>query len=471
MLFKNGPQLPVPPREFRAVWIATVDNIDFPSRRNLSAAEQKAELLQDLELAKKLRLNAVIFQVRPMADALYRSTLEPWSEFLTGKMGRQQEFDPLGFLVVEAHKRGILVHAWFNPYRAYHPSSAKTLSDDHISKQHPEFVRQYGKYLWIDPTEPGGQMHSVKVIEDVVRRYDIDGVHFDDYFYPYAEKDAAGNKIDFPDEKNWNAYLRNTPALLRLSRDDWRRANVDKFIETVGRSIKKIKPEIVFGISPFGIWQPDAAKGIAGFNSYAELYADSRKWLQDGTVDYLSPQLYWETARKGQSFPVLLDWWKSQNTKHRFVWPGIAAYRIGSTQTFTAQEITDEIEDTRKFDETNGAIFFSLRSLRNDLGNVQNELREKTYATDAIVPRFSWIQTGRILSPRVRVTRDPRFVRANWTERGKQRAFWFVVYAKDKKGWSFSVLPASEKSVELSADRKVERILVTSVDRLGNESK
>lgn len=452
------------------MWIATVDNIDFPSRKNLPINEQKAELLASLELAKKLRLNAVIFQVRPMADALYKSDLEPWSEFLTGKMGRAQSFDPLRFLVAEAHKRGILVHAWFNPYRAYHPA-ARTIADDHISKLRPEMVRTYGRYQWIDPTEPSGQAHSVKVITDVVRRYDVDGVHFDDYFYPYAEKDAAGNKIDFPDEKNWNEYLRTVPAAKRLGRDNWRRANVNRFIETVGREIKRIKPQIVYGISPFGIWQPVPEQGIAGFNAYAELFADARKWLQDGTVDYLSPQLYWETARPGLSFPVLLDWWRSQNTKQRFVWPGVAAYRIGSTPTFNADEIAGQIRVTRRFAETSGAIFFSLKSLRNDMGGVQNALREKAYPSEAITPRFSWVRAGRILSPKVTLKRDSNFVRASWTERGRRKAFWFVVYAKDKNGWSHSIVPAAERSVALSAERNIEQIVVTSVDRLGNESR
>jgi len=452
------------------VWIATVDNIDFPSRKNLPINEQKAELLASLELAKKLRLNAVIFQVRPMADALYKSDLEPWSEFLTGKMGRAQAFDPLQFLVAEAHKRGILVHAWFNPYRAYHPA-ARTIADDHISKLRPEMVRTYGRYQWIDPTEPSGQAHSVKVITDVVRRYDVDGVHFDDYFYPYAEKDAAGNKIDFPDEKNWNEYLRTVPAAKRLGRDNWRRANVNRFIETVGREVKRIKPQIVYGISPFGIWQPVPEQGIAGFNAYAELFADARKWLQDGTVDYLSPQLYWETARPGLSFPVLLDWWRSQNTKQRFVWPGVAAYRIGSTPTFNADEIAGQIRVTRRFAETSGAIFFSLKSLRNDMGGVQNALREKAYPSEAITPRFSWVRAGRILSPKVTLKRDSNFVRASWTERGRRKAFWFVVYAKDKNGWSHSIVPAAERSVALSAERNIEQIVVTSVDRLGNESR
>ena len=457
-------------REFRAAWIATVDNIDFPSRKNLSIDEQKAELLADLDLAKKLRLNAVVFQVRPMADALYKSGIEPWSEFLTGQMGKPQAFDPLEFIVGEAHKRGILVHAWFNPYRAYHPA-AKTVSANHISKTHPEMVRQYGRYLWLDPSDKEVQEYSLKVVLDVVKRYDIDGVHFDDYFYPYAENDAAGNKIDFPDDKNWEAYLKTgTPKQELLSRDDWRRANVNAFIESVGREIKKIKPDVLYGISPFGIWQPMPDKGITGFNSYAELYADSRKWLRDGTVDYLTPQLYWETARKGQSFPVLLDWWKSQNVKNRYIWPGVAAYRIGSTPTFTAQEIADQVATARKSPLTSGEVYFSFKSLMNDKGGIQKTLQSSVYQRDAVMPQINWIKMSAIKSPKVEITRDAKYVRAKWTEQGSRKAFWFIVYAQDKNGWSYSVLPASEKSIALSADRKIEKIVVTSVDRLGNES-
>lgn len=468
--------LPEIEREFRAVWIATVDNIDFPSRKGLSADAQKAELVAALELAKRLRLNAVIFQVRPMTDAVYRSELEPWSEFLTGEMGKPQDFDPLEFLVAEAHKRGILVHAWFNPYRAFH-TAAKTISAKHVSKTQPGIVRQYGRYMWLDPTEPRAHEHSINVIKDVVRRYDIDGVHFDDYFYPYAEKDATGNRIEFPDEKNWQEYLRtaqnfSTEKLRRipLERDDWRRANVNEFIEAVGREIKKIKPDVVYGISPFGIWQPMPDKGIEGFNAYAELYADARKWLQDGTVDYLAPQLYWETNRNGQSFPVLLEWWKSQNTKDRHIWPGIASYRIGSTPTFTAGEIASQIERTRTADLTRGSIHFSLKSLRRDLGGIQRMLSETVYKRDALTPRFSWIKTKPPKSPKAKITRTSVIVRATWTERGSRNAFWFVVYVKDKDGWGYSILPASERSISLSAERKIEKIIVRSVDRLGRES-
>lgn len=459
--------LPSPEREFRAAWIATVDNIDFPSKKGLSADVQRQELLAALELAKKLRLNALIFQVRPMTDAVYRSNLEPWSEFLTGEMGKPQTFDPLEFLVAEAHKRGILVHAWFNPYRAYHPS-AKTISADHVSKTHPEMVRQYGKYMWLDPTDTAGQAHSLNVIKDVVRRYDIDGVHFDDYFYPYIEKDAAGNDIPFPDDKNWQAYQAKGG---KLGRSDWRRMHVNNFIAAVGREAKRIKPQIMYGISPFGIWQPMPELGIEGFNSYEGLYADSKKWLQDGTVDYLVPQLYWETARRAQSYPILLEWWRSQNTKKRHVWPGVATYRIGRNENWTTGELLNQIGLTRRSDETQGAVHFSFKSLRNDLGGVQKALTDGPYKRDALIPASPWIRATNPMSPRVSIDRGKELVKVGWAERGKSRAFWFVVYAKDKDGWSYSILPASERSIALSADRNIEKIVVKSVDRLGNESR
>ncbi|MBV9241947.1 MAG: family 10 glycosylhydrolase [Acidobacteria bacterium] len=463
---------PAVEREFRAVWVATVDNIDFPTKKGLPVEQQRKELLDIVDLAKKLRLNCIIFQVRPMADAVYKPGLEPWSEFLTGQMGKPQEFDPLAFLIDEAHRRGILVHAWFNPYRAYH-LSAKTMSDEHVSKKQPSIVRQYGRYMWLDPTDPAARKESIDVITDVVRRYDVDGVHFDDYFYPYAEKDAQGKTIDFPDDKNWNEYLKTAATGQfgkALSRDDWRRANVTSFIQAVAREVKHVKRDVVFGISPFGIWQPDPALGIDGFNSYKELYADSRKWLQDGTVDYLSPQLYWETARKGQSFPVLIDWWREQNVRHSYIWPGLAAYRIGSTPTFTADEIASQIEKTRASSETRGAIFFSEKSLRNDMGGIQAMLRDKVYKRDAVIPAFNWIAVEAIKPPIVTMRRAAKLVTVSWRQAGSRAAFWFVVYAKDKDGWSYSVVPASEHSMSLTADRKIEKVVVTAVDRLGNES-
>jgi uncharacterized lipoprotein YddW (UPF0748 family) len=457
--------LPKVEREFRAAWIATVANIDFPTKQGLSVHEQKAELAANLDLAKKLRLNAVIFQVRPACDALYNSEIEPWSEYLTGQMGKEQSFDPLEFIIAEAHKRGILVHAWFNPYRALHPS-AKTISANHISKRRPDIVRTYGNHLWLDPTEPDAQKYSIRVILDVVRRYDIDGVHFDDYFYPYIEKDAAGNDIPFPDDKNWNAYQAKGG---KLNRSDWRRMHVNNFIVAVGREVKHVKPQVMYGISPFGIWQPMPELGIEGFNSYEGLYADSRKWLQDGTIDYLVPQLYWETARRAQSFPILLQWWKSQNVKKRHLWPGLATYRIGRNADWTANELLNQIALTEKAEEARGAVHFSFKSLRNDLGGVQQALTSGPYKRDALIPSSPWIGASKPRSPKVALKPDSRFIRASWTPvRG---AFWYVVYAKGGNGWDYSILPAHETSIVLSSERNIEKVIVKSVDRLGNESK
>ncbi len=456
--------LPKVEREFRAAWIATVANIDFPTKQGLSVEEQKAELTASVDLARRLRLNALIFQVRPAADAVYESKLEPWSEYLTGQMGKGQAFDSLAFLVEEAHKRGILVHAWFNPYRAYHPS-AKTISGDHVSKRFPNMVRQYGRYMWLDPTEPAAQEHSLKVIADVVRRYDIDGVHFDDYFYPYAEQDANGNKIDFPDAANWEKYKKGGG---KLDRSEWRRWQVNKFIEAVGREVKRIKPQVMYGISPFGIWQPMPERQITGFNAYAELYADSKKWLQDGTVDYLAPQLYWETKRVGQSFPVLLSWWKEQNTNRRHIWPGLATYRIDRPE-YGAGEIVSQIALTRQDPLTRGGIHFSFKSLRNDMGGIQGKLRDEVYTRDAIIPASPWMKAAKLRSPKVMVKHDANFVRASWPK--VSGAFWYVVYAKDANGWTYSVQPASETSISLSANRKIDSFVVKAVDRLGNEGK
>lgn len=465
----HAQERPAVEREFRAAWIATVDNVDFPTKKTLSIDEQKKELIRDLEIAKGLKMNAVVFQVRPMCDALYRSKIEPWSEFLTGEMGKGQSFDPLAFLVAEAHKRGILVHAWFNPYRAYHPL-AKTISDNHISKRRPDLVKQYGKYLWLDPGEKEVQDYSLSVVTDVVRRYDVDGVHFDDYFYPYPEKGPDGKKIDFPDEPSWKKYLADGNRAAPLSRDDWRRQNVDDFIGTVGREIKKIKPDILYGISPFGIWQPVPEKGIRGFNAYTELYADARRWLRSGTVDYLAPQLYWETKKEEQSYPVLLEWWDAQNTLKRHLWPGLATYKIGSTPTYTTGEITDQIKLTRALEPSAGSIHFSFKWLRSDLGGIRDALRKNVFQKDAVIPASPWINVKGPEAPVVKIVRNKEFVRTSWVERGPRKAFWFVVYAKDKDGWTYSVLPSFERSISLTADRRIDKIIVTSVDRVGNES-
>jgi uncharacterized lipoprotein YddW (UPF0748 family) len=379
-------------REFRGVWVATVANIDWPSKLGLPAETQKAELLAILDKAAELKLNAVIFQVRPMADALYESKLEPWSEYLTGTMGRSPGYDPLAFAVKEAHARGLELHAWFNPYRARHPSAKSAAPEDHITKRRPDIAKPYGTHAWMNPTHPDVQDHSVAVILDVVKRYDVDGVHIDDYFYPYKEKDADGKTIPFPDDDTWEKYQK---AGGKLARDDWRRDAVNTFVDRMYREVKAAKPWVKVGISPFGIWRPGHPPGIAGFDQYAELYADAKLWLNEGWVDYFSPQLYWPIAQEKQSFPKLLSWWAAENTKKRHLWPGLYTSRVtGQAKGWEPREVVDQIALTRKQSGAGGVVHFSMKALMHNTGGVADALK-KAYAEAALVPESPWLATGK----------------------------------------------------------------------------
>ena len=249
------PELPLPMREFRAAWVATVANIDWPSKPGLASNEQQREFERIVDRAAELNLNALILQVRPAADALFPSAFEPWSPYLTGTMGQAPDplYDPLKFAVETAHRHGIELHVWFNPYRALHKSFTGNISDDHISKTMPAAVKEYGGYLWLDPGDQQASQHSLDVMLDVVRRYDIDGIHMDDYFYPYPVTDAAGNEIPFPDDESFAAARQ---AGYSGRRNDWRRSNVDALIQRLHMYTKRMKPWVRIGISPFGIWRP-----------------------------------------------------------------------------------------------------------------------------------------------------------------------------------------------------------------------
>jgi uncharacterized lipoprotein YddW (UPF0748 family) len=298
-------QPPALPREFRGAWVASVGNIDWPSKAGLTTQQQQAELLALLDKAVALRLNAIVLQVRPGCDALYASKLEPWSEYLTGTMGRAPEpsYDPLAFAVTEAHRRGLELHAWFNPFRARHAAAKSPAASNHISKTRPELVRKYGALLWLDPGEAAVHEHSLRVILDVTRRYDVDGVHLDDYFYPYPEKTAAKQVVPFPDDASWRKYQKSGG---KLARDDWRRDNVNRFVQRLYASVKAEKPWVKVGISPFGIWKPGNPPGVRGMDATQEIFADALKWFHAGWVDYFAPQLYWSIDAPEQSFPALL---------------------------------------------------------------------------------------------------------------------------------------------------------------------
>ncbi len=456
---------PAPAREFRGAWVATVRNIDWPSKPGLTTAQQQSELLAILNRAVALKLNAVILQVRPACDAFYRSPYEPWSEFLTGHMGRAPApfYDPLALAVQEAHRRGLELHAWFNPFRARDATRAAA-SPEHISRTHPELVRSYGSQLWLDPGERAVQDYSRKVILDVVKRYDIDAVHIDDYFYPYPERRADGRMLEFPDSHTYARYLASGG---KLSRGDWRRANVDEFVERLYRGIKSVKPWVKFGISPFGIWRPHFPAQIEGFDAYEGLYADARKWLRAGWLDYFSPQLYWRIEPTGQSYPVLLKWWEEQNVKRRHLWPGNNTVKAGGA--WPAQEIVDQIKLTRAALGANGNVHWSMTALMENKGGISDSLR-RVYKEPALVPASSWLDKSPPGKPALTVTPDNelKVLRLTWEPSDKGVVRSWVVQVKRGKKWETSVLPGwLTFRTFLGGASAPEAMAVTAVDRCG----
>lgn len=452
--------IPGPRREFRAVWVATVANIDWPSKKTLTPDEQRAEAVAILDKCADLNLNAVVLQVRPAADALYKSDLEPWSEYLTGTAGKAPEpfYDPLEFWVAEAHKRGIQLHCWFNPYRAWHSSAKSEVPANHIVKSHPNLVKKLenGMY-WMDPSEPEVQEISRNVMLDVVKRYDIDGVHMDDYFYPYP--DYLGGK-PFPDEESYKRYQDGGG---KLSVDDWRRKAVDDFVRELYAEIKLEKREVQFGISPFGIWRPGYPADIKGFDQYAVLYADAKLWLNKGWVDYFTPQLYWPIGKEAQSYPLLLRWWAGENTEGRHLWPGNSISAAKKDEAQSIQEIVNQVLVTRGIEGATGNVFFSMKTLATDNG-LAEKLKAGIYSKKALPPASPWLDDSAPGQPTVTLAGNT----ATWTAAAGEAPFWYVVYTKTDKGWANTVVPASTTSMQVAED--VKEVAVTAVDRLGNES-
>lgn len=462
-----GPCSVIPPkldREIRAVWVATVANIDWPSTNTLTTAQQKAELLAILDRVKELKLNTVIFQVRPGCDALYASSLEPWSEYLTGAMGKAPEpfYDPLTFAVDEAHKRGLELHAWFNPYRARHERAVSPVSANHISRTHPELVRQYGKYLWLDPGEKAVQDYSLKVVMDVVRRYDIDGVHFDDYFYPYAEQDRSGQDIDFPDTASWQRY----GAGGRLTREDWRRENVNVFIHRVYQEIKATKPWVKFGLSPFGIWRPHNPPSIQGYDAYDKLFADSRKWLMNGWLDYFAPQLYWAIDAPEQSFPVLLKWWAEQNSKGRHLAPGMDSTK--TARRWSPDEIVNQIRITRQQPGVDGHIHWNMKALMHN-GAFDSALERAVYQHPALFPPSPWLEHDSPEKPTLAVNKAKGVVTVTWQSTASAPVRFWVLQTRNGKEWNTEVLSGQLRSHAVIGSPP-ELIALTALDRYGNAS-
>jgi uncharacterized lipoprotein YddW (UPF0748 family) len=459
-------------REFRAAWIATVDNIDWPSKPGLSSYEQKAEAIELLDFLKKNQFNAVILQVRPQADALYNSEIEPWSYFLTGEQGTPPEpyYDPLSFWIEEAHKRGLELHAWLNPYRAHH-LKGNTISPKSVVKKNPDAVyKLQSGYWWMDPSLKKTQDLTSSVVMDIVKRYDVDGIHFDDYFYPYP--DYNGGK-DFPDLKSWNNYVKNGGT---LSKGDWRRNAVNTLIERLYTEIKAEKKYVKFGLSPFGIYRPGIPSTVKGFDQYDKLYADAKLWLNKGWIDYMAPQLYWPINKDGQRFPDLLTWWQSENTLQRHMWPGINVVNKAPTIE-TNQEVLNEILLTRVLIPNSvGTVHWNLSSLTKN-PTLAKELFDGPYKKQALVPASPWLGSFKPAVPEVSMNKNSSLISIEWKTNDKNVFKWILYYQYTDK-WEYKIFSHDETKFELiqkafdisGKENNLKKIIVTSIDRLGNES-
>jgi uncharacterized lipoprotein YddW (UPF0748 family) len=470
-----GPALPPPPpREFRAAWVATVGNIDWPSKRGLSTQQQIAEIRAIVDRAADLHLNALILQVRTSCDAFYASPYEPWSEYLTGRQGVAPDpyYDPLATWVAEAHRRGIELHAWFNPYRARSNAAKSPDAPDHISKTRPDIVKTFNGWEWLDPGEPDARRQTLNVITDVVRRYAIDGVHLDDYFYPYPEylTDKTTKQVaDFPDDPSWKRYQ---DAGGKLERADWRRDNVNRMIHDIYAGIKSVRPSVKFGISPFGIWRPGNPEMVKGFDQYEKLYADAKLWLNEGWCDYWTPQIYWRLSSEGQPYAELLKWWVGENKQGRHIWPGNYISAVNDTaKSWPPEEVVDQIRTTRDTPGASGNVLFSMVALMQNRKGMSDLLRDGPYREPALVPASPWLDARPISAPLTAATvnRDGS-VQVSWENEDTEEPALWSVWARYGNEWRFSTYPSSIHSVRIvpAPGKSVTSVGVGSVDRAGN---
>ncbi len=384
-----------PNYEFRGVWVCTVENIDWPSKKNLSVAEQKAEFIRLLDMHQKNGMNVMIVQVRPAGDAIYPSPYEPWSEYLTGKQGLPPSpfYDPLEFMITETHKRGMEFHAWLNPYRAVFNVLTSSIAPNHLTKIHPEWFLMYGNKKYFNPGLPEVREHTVKIVKDLVTRYNLDGIHMDDYFYPYR---ITGK--EFPDEKDYRRYGKG------MNKEDWRRSNCDSVIVQIHNAIRAIKPHVKFGISPFGIWRNKTQDAMGsdtkgGQTNYDDLYADILLWLQKGWIDYVVPQLYWERGHKLADYDILLKWW-NEHCYGRNLYIGQAIYRAGSNAAWkSADELPKQIQELREYNTTQGSVFFSSSSFFKNPNGWNDSLQNNYYRYPALVPAMPWIDNSIPIQP------------------------------------------------------------------------
>ncbi len=422
-----------PKREFRGVWIATVANIDWPEKGSDSWSKQRMDYLRLLDFYKNLNFNAVIVQIRDAGDALYDSEYAPWSRYLTGTEGAapSTNTDPLQWMIREAHLRGFEFHAWLNPYRATFDLQTELLAPSHDFNTHPDWLFRYGNKYYYHPGLPEVQERLVTIMEEVVRRYEVDGIHFDDYFYPYK---ISGETI--PDSL---LYVQHANPGTNL--EDWRRSNVDSLVKKVHKAIRKVKPWVQFGISPFGVWRnkttdPDGSDTQAGQTTFDDLYADPLTWMQQGWIDYLIPQLYWSLDLQVASHRTLVAWWAAHSNQTK-LYIGNAAYKIRDNQDNAwkrKKELPDQLKLSRQFPEVKGNALFSAKSLLNRHSDITNYIKKKYYTYPALPPEF-FPETGLPTKPPEVVvnTRGPDYWEFALHPSQSEQFRFVLVYASRKK--------------------------------------
>ncbi|QGY45025.1 family 10 glycosylhydrolase [Maribellus comscasis] len=469
-----------PKFEFRAVWVATVNNIDWPSKSGLSTEQQKKEITDILNLHQDLGMNAIILQVRPAADAFYPSNLEPWSRYLSGIPGQAPEpfYDPLKFWIDQCHKRGMELHAWLNPYRVAQKAD-EPLAGNHIAFEHPEWILKYGNKLYFDPGLPQTREFVTSVVKDIVLRYDVDAIHFDDYFYPYPLAE------EFPDTTSFKTYNR---GFFPENKADWRRENVDIIIEMLNDTIKAVKPWVKFGISPFGVWRNKADDPLgsdtkAGATNYDHLYANIIKWQEKGWIDYCLPQLYWQIGHPLVDFELLANWWKNHAYK-RAMYIGHGVYKSDPASTIKewamAEELPKQIQTLRKIRGIGGSAFYSSKHFLRDLMGFQDSLKNHLYKTTALVPPMPWLDS---IPPQPVVKIKKRGKKIKWevcdAEDEMNTPARVLIYINEKgtnldiddPNSFISILKGDEYQFErLNRKKKKYEVRISLLDRLNNES-
>ncbi len=471
----------------RAVWIATVANIDWPSRPGLLVYEQRNEMRKMLDELAKNNINCIVLQIRPTADAFYPSSHEPWSNWLTGQQGKKPHpfYDPLQFVIEEAHKRCMDVHVWLNPYRVSNNDDLKQLSKEHLYYKNKKMFVKYGGKYYFDPGLDETREFLNKVVEDIVERYDVDAIHFDDYFYPYP---VNGEK--FPDDESF----KNNPRGFSLNqKNDWRRNNVNMIIDELQQTIKSTKPWVEFGISPFGVWRnssvdPKGSATRAGIQNYDDLYADILKWLREGTIDYVAPQLYWEIGKDVADYKVLIKWW-SENSygKNLYIGQYVSGLHTNTNKAAAwrkPNELARQMRLNGNFSEVDGSMFFSAKYFLRNLQGFNDSLQNNFYKYPALSPVNRNISGESSAHPQnLQVLKDGKEQYLIWdpvNDDGGCKTAYYVVYAfKGKKIGDMTdpaniIMRTTETCVDLHSMKQSFKgnytFIVTSVNRYKYES-